>query len=469
MSLDETLSSVGACAGAVRARAVSAREIAEATLARLRQEDPRLQAFTYVDEAIVRRQADALDAAIRRKSDVGPLAGVCVGVKDLIDVAEMPTSYGGPAYKPYVPTADATCVRCLRGAGAIIIGKTRTAEYAWSVDTPPTINPRNSELIPGGSSGGSGASVAAGMVLAALGTDTAGSVRIPAACCGITAIKPTYGLVSRSGVLPTNRSLDHVGPLAMHSRDLRFLLAAMVGFDSSDPASIDSDRAGSVRARLIRRSRDDLRGVRLGVVDEPLFEICEPRARLEFDRVTSALARAGAEILRIQLPECKYVGPALLAIDLPEGAMLHTERLRASPESFSPAVRTMLQFAHLVPGTLYARGQAGRRAIAHRVAEEFTRHQLTAFLVPALSIPPINRADVDSYLTRQDGSLEPALWSFVRVCWLASLTGQPAAVVPTTLTPAPFGVQIIGRPLEDDVVIDVAERIEELFPLSVAH
>jgi Asp-tRNA(Asn)/Glu-tRNA(Gln) amidotransferase A subunit family amidase len=200
-------------ARAVAGRDVSAREAVEGALAAIEAMDGELQAFTGSDPSLALAAADDVDRRIASGEDL-PLAGVPFGVKELIAVAGLPQGYGSASMPRRVATHDATCVRNLRAAGAIPVGVTRTSELAWRDDTPPTRNPLDEALSCGGSSGGSGAAVAAGLVPFALGTDTGGSIRVPSALCGCCGHKPTFGAVAMDGVLPVSQSLDHVGPLA---------------------------------------------------------------------------------------------------------------------------------------------------------------------------------------------------------------------------------------------------------------
>ena len=239
----------------VRAREVRVADVAEETLDAIRREDDVIRAFTAVDEDAVRRDARRLDRRLADGADLGPLAGVPIAIKDLIDVRGLPTSYGSAAFDPFAATSDATVVRRLRAAGALIVGKVRTTEFAWSQRTLPTLNPLDHGISTGGSSSGPAAAIASGQVPVALGTDTGGSIRIPAVQCGLVGIKPTFGVVGRGGVLPANWTLDTVGPLATTCEDARLVLAAIVGPDARDPWSARPARLRRVRAELAAPAR----------------------------------------------------------------------------------------------------------------------------------------------------------------------------------------------------------------------
>lgn len=459
-------SSVAACVQAVSAGEISIREIAESTLSAIAAIDGELNAFTYLEPPTVLEQASALDARRARGESLGSLAGVPVGVKDLFDVLGLPTSYGGGPFEPQWPQDDAASVACLRAAGALLVGKTRTSEFAWRSMTPPTRNPRNGSLVTGGSSGGSAAAVGAGIVNAALGTDTGGSIRVPAALCGVVGMKPTYGLISRTGILPGNLSLDTAGPIAASVSDARALLAVLVAHDHRDPASAPKDVIERVRSNLQGTAAIcSLNGLRIAIVDSPLFEIVDRTARDHHNRVLELLTNAGADLIRVALPEASFVQATLLAVDLPEGAAFHTERLRARAGEFSDDVRALLHVGHLVPGALLSRGYQARRRIRDAVAQLYREHHLTAIVTPATGAPPGPSDNPSLSYRRASGELELAVWAYARPSWLANVTGQPALVIPTASGSPPLGLQLIGRPFRDDQVLDIGEAIEALLPI----
>jgi aspartyl-tRNA(Asn)/glutamyl-tRNA(Gln) amidotransferase subunit A len=446
----------------VRLREVSAVELVSAALRTIDESDPEIRAFTARNDEDARSAAAEIDDRLQKGQHVGQLAGLPIAIKDLYDCAGLPTSYGSRAFDDYLADTDATAVARLKAAGAVVVGKTRTAEFAWSTTTPPTRNPAALECIPGGSSGGSAAAIAAGMVPAALGTDTGGSIRIPAAMCGIAGIKPTYGAVGRGGLLPANWSLDTAGPLAGRIDDLRILLSELVGHDPRDLASAPDGVLAPLVQRL-RQPRDvDVTGLRLGILDEPLFEVTDRESQVMHAEAIETLANAGAIPVSVQLPECDFVEGALLAVDLPEGAAIHTRLLRERGEEVNEEIRALLEFAHLIPGVLVARGQRTRTLIRDRTRLLFDDRQLDALLVPAAPGPAVRVDSSDSVQLRADGTTEPTLWGYARICWLANLTGQPAAVLPLPGTQPPRGLQLIGRPFADDRVLAMARAVEHL-------
>lgn len=459
-----SLSAAGAreCVRAVQARETSAAELIRDTLNAIEEANGELLAFTARNDDAALAAAYEVDRRLRAGEVVGSLAGLPVAVKDLYDCVGLPTSYGSRAFDEYIPATDSTAVARLKAAGAIVVGKTRTAEFAWSTTTPPTKNPNAPDCIPGGSSGGSAAAVAAGLVHTALGTDTGGSIRIPAAMCGIVGIKPTYGAVGRGGLLPANWSLDTAGPLAGRIDDLRIVLAELVGHDPRDVGSAPDRLLIPLAQRLHAMAEVELRGLRLGILEEPLFEITDSSAQKAHDEAIATLGTAGAIPVPVRLPECDYVEGTLLAVDLPEGAAIHTQLLRERGDDVSEEIRALLEFAHLIPGTLVGRGQRARHLIRNRTRELFITYQLDGLLVPAAPGPAVRLDASDSVQTRGDGTMEPTLWGYARICWLANLTGQPAVVLPLKGFHPPLGIQLIGRPFRDDTLLSLAATIERV-------
>ena len=303
----------------LRSGEVSARELADRSLAAAEELNPRLQAFVIIDHQGAREAADRVDRQLFQGIDPGPLAGIPVGVKDIIDMAGHPTLCGSPAYPDTPAERDAPVVERLREAGAVIVGKTVTHELACGVESPPASNPWDIERIPGGSSGGSGAAVSAGITAAALGSDTGGSIRIPAAVCGTAGLKGTYGRVPRSGVAALSWSLDHIGPLAPTPADCILVQSVISGFHPSDSTTLTDlppdgypDGEGS------------LEGVRLGVIERYRHPLIQPAVSEAFEAAVGVLADLGAEVMALEIEELDMVmgvEPAirtLFATDIPK-------------------------------------------------------------------------------------------------------------------------------------------------------
>ena len=282
----------------LRSGEVSARELADRSLAAAEELNPRLQAFVIIDHQGAGEAADRVDRQFSQGIDPGPLAGIPVGVKDIIDMAGHPTLCGSPAYPDTPATRDAPVVERLRGAGAVIVGKTVTHELVCGVESPPACNPWDIERIPGGSSGGSGAAVSAGITAAALGSDTGGSIRIPAAVCGTAGLKGTHGRVPRSGVAALSWSLDHIGPLAPTPADCILVQSVISGFHPSDPTTLAELPPDGYPA-----ADAGLEGVRLGVIERYRHTLIEAPVAEAFAAAVAVLSDLGAEVELVEIDE----------------------------------------------------------------------------------------------------------------------------------------------------------------------
>src|SRR5579884_1452392 len=274
--------SIKQAADDVRSGLATPTELVEDALARIEQLDGEIRAFVTVMREEALAQAEEAERELRSGLFRGPLQGIPIGVKDLIAVKGVRTTAGSKVLADNVSQENAAVVEQLRKAGAVIIGKTNTHEFAYGTYTPPTRNPWNLDHIPGGSSGGSAAAVAAEMCLGALGSDTGGSIRIPAACCGVTGLKPTYGRVSCYGVIPLSWSLDHVGPLARSAEDCALIFDAIAGYDPRDPNSVSRPPSRTHETLTARSALGEasLQGLRLGLPQDAFINPLDPEVRL---------------------------------------------------------------------------------------------------------------------------------------------------------------------------------------------
>jgi len=325
-----------ALAAHVRARRVTAREAARQAIERIRARDPALNCFTGVLADSALRDADAVDAALAAGRDPGPLAGVPFAVKNLFDIAGLATLAGSKINAGHSPAAkDATVVGRLRGAGAVLVGALNMDEYAFGFTTEnthygPTRNPHNPSRVAGGSSGGSAAAVAGGLVPLALGSDTNGSIRVPAALCGIFGLKPTYGRLSRAGAALFGISFDHVGPLAASVRDLAAAYDVMQGPDPADPVC-----AGRPIDPCLPHLDDGLDGLRIAVADGHVATRGEPEVFTAVDSV----AKAVGATRRVTIRENDRARAAAMIITASEGASLHMDDLKSRPMDFDAMTR----------------------------------------------------------------------------------------------------------------------------------
>jgi aspartyl-tRNA(Asn)/glutamyl-tRNA(Gln) amidotransferase subunit A len=438
-------------AGLVAARELAPSELVASTLERLEAIEPFVHAFVsvYAEEAL--REAAAQDGHTG-----GPLAGIPVAVKDIFDLAGRPTGCGSAAYAGAAPAdEDASAVARLRAAGAIVVAKTTTHELACGVYTPPTRNPWDLERSPGGSSGGPGAAVAAGAAMGAIGSDTGGSIRIPASHCGLVGVKPTYGRVSRAGALALSWSLDHVGPLARSVQDAALLLSVLAGTDRRDPTTY---RRPPLPEPLLRAD-DEVAGLRVGLLRGEPFARCEPHVEGAVDDAVARLVGEGVEIEDTGLPELERSLSAEFAIVAAEAAAYHETRLARSGNLISEDVRGLLETGLLLPASIYLRAQRTRRLLQQAIAAAFANQRLDALLAPTVPAAP-QRCDQAEY--QLGGVAEPVIEALVRTTAPFNLSGLPAVAVPTGLGSSGFpgSVQIVGRPFDEQTVLRLAHAIE---------
>jgi aspartyl-tRNA(Asn)/glutamyl-tRNA(Gln) amidotransferase subunit A len=438
-------------AAAVAAGHTSATRVVEATLARIRKRDPLLNAFTAVTERRALARAHGLDAARANGQTLGPLAGVPFAVKNLFDVAGLPTLAGSKINRDLPPaTRDATLIERLEAAGAICVGALNMGEYAYdftgeNVHDGASRNPHDATRMSGGSSGGSGSAVGGGLVPLALGSDTNGSIRVPSSLCGIFGLKPTYGRLSRARTFPFVASLDHVGPFARSIRDLALAYDAMQGFDADDPAC--ADRAIEATAPHLERGIDGLRiAVAGGYFDGKTAE-----AVAAVGRVAAALGAARD----IEIPQAEPARSAAFIITASEGASLHLHRLRTRAKDFDPAVRDRLIAGAMAPASLVVKAQKFRRWYRDEVLKLFA--SVDAILAPATPCT----APLIGQQTFMLGDVElPVRANLGIYTQPISFIGLPVVAVPVPLAPLPIGVQIIVAPWREDVALRIAYALE---------
>lgn len=439
-------------ADAIASGELSPVELMQALLDRIALLDPRLNAFIRLDADAAMAAARAAEAEAASGRLRGPLHGIPVGIKDIIDVAGLPTTCHSRILADNVAKADAACVQKLRAAGAIVIGKLSTHEFAiggpsFDLPWPPARNPWNTDHHPGGSSSGSGSGVAAGLFPMALGTDTGGSVRNPASCCGIVGLKPTYGLVSRRGVFPLSFTLDHVGPMTRSVADNARMLEAIAGHDPLDPGSAASP-AGHYAKAMERGVRD----LRIGFVRH-FHEVDTPAVA----EVTAALAHVartlqmeGAEVREVRLPSLVEFGAVNRVILQSEAWAIHGPWLRERPGDYGALARR-----RLMPGAFFGAGdyvQAQRRRLQMIAEVEEALRQFDVLLCASSMDPPcrIDRpADIDRTYPRQ------ARTPF-------NVTGHPALAMLAGLSVdgLPLSVQFVGRYFDEATLFQVARAWE---------
>lgn len=435
--------SIAALGAALRSGETTSRALVEAFLQRRLAVDGRLGSFVSVDPDSALAEADRADLQRAAGTDLGPLHGIPIGVKDIVDVAGYPTRCGSPLYSDAPAATDAEVVANLRRAGAVVAGKTTTHELACGVVSAPASNPYDTDRVPGGSSGGSAAAVSAGLVPVALGSDTGGSIRIPAALCGIVGLKPTYGLVSVRGVEPLSTSLDHLGPLGSTVLDCAHALDALTGGGARYASGIDGGIAG----------------MRLGVLTDPPFAPMQPDVERSFHAAVSVLEELGATCVPLHIRELDHTLAAEFGIIPLEAFRHHALSLRERPELIDPSIRTLLVAGAVIPESIFRRACKARSVIARAIISAMDGAQLDGLVSPALPATASTKADQD--LVYGDVT-EHISVSFVRTTAPFNLSGQPAISVPcgTDRDGLPIGLQLSTRAGEDALVLRIAAAFE---------
>ena len=434
----------------LRAREVTALEITNACLRRIAELQPSLNAFINVMTDEARRDAETADRELAAGRDRGPLHGVPIAIKDIIDIKGVATTAASRVRDGHVATADAPVITRLREAGAAIIGKTNLDEFAFGTTSENSAfgavrHPLDPARSPGGSSGGSAVAVAAGMALAALGTDTGGSIRIPSAACGIVGLKPTIGEVSTEGVVPLSKTFDHVGPFARTVGDVRLLYRAMSA-SGRDSRSNGAD---------LQRSAGDLR---LGIPRGYLTDLLDGDVRARFDEATAVLRSAGATITDVSIPHASMTPAVYVHIHSSEGATYHARTLDAVPDRYTPVVRSRLEVGRYVLAEDYQRAMDGRALLRREV--DAVLEDCNALMLPTLPIAaPVRGAE--SVVV--NGVPEPVRALMLRLTQLFNVTGNPAISIPCGVTPGglPVGLQLVGHRNQTKRLLSVAHVVEQ--------
>ncbi|MFI5364988.1 MAG: amidase [Candidatus Binatia bacterium] len=431
-------------------RALSALELTRAFLDRIQHLDVQINSYITVTAESALREARRLDRTRGRR---GPLHGLPVAVKDLCATKGVRTTAGSKILADWIPQFDAAVVERLRAAGAVLLGKLNMHELAYGVTTNnphygPTRNPWNLERVPGGSSGGAGAAVAASLCAAAVGTDTGGSIRIPAAACGVVGLKPTYGRISRYGVVPLSWSLDHVGPLTKTAEDAALLLAVLAGRDERDPTS-SRRRVDNYRTTV----RQPAKGLTLGVPREHFLDLLDAEVRAAFDTALDTFKQLRLRIVPVSIPSLPHAQTAELAIMMPEASAYHARALRARPDDFGADVRAFLELGRQVPATTMVAAQRLRARLGAECAAAFER--VDALVVPSLVVPAPRIVDQAVAVGAETLDVGTAL---SRNMMPFNLTGLPAVAVPCgrSAEGLPIGLQIAGRPFDEGTILRIA-------------
>ena len=455
--LDFSLAQV---AGLIKRRELSPVEVVEATLARVAEVDPILRAYISVFDDQARQVARAAEMLIMAGPDLGPLHGVPIGLKDNVATQGQRTTAGSKILADWVPAHDATVASRLRRAGAVFIGKLNMHEFAWggTSDNPhygAVRNPWNIDRFPAGSSGGSGAAVAARACYGAIGTDTGGSIRLPAAINGIVGIRPTYGRVSNHGIIPLAWSMDTAGPMARTVEDCALMFGVLAGHDAADPAS-----ARVPAHDYLARLNDGVKDLRIGVVPGYFFHHLQPAVHAAVIAALKLLEAAGAEVVEVDIKNIHGNMSAQLTIESAEPSTYHQRWLRERPDDYGADVRTLLEVGEMLLATHYLQAQRYRTLLRNEFLEAFDKVDI--FLCPTLpfAATPVGAMTV----VIENGIEEDMLSAIMQYTGVPSLTGLPALAVPCGFDPdgLPVGMQLIGKPFDEATLFRVGAAYQAL-------
>ena len=444
--------------GLIRSREVSPVEVVEACLARIEETEPTLNSFITLAPEQARDAARRAEAEIGRGNYRGPLHGIPVGLKDLFNTAGVKTTSGTRIYDNFVPDEDCTVATRFGQAGAILLGKLNMHPLAFGPtgengDYGHMHNPWNPERITGGSSGGSGSAAAAGQCTITMGSDTGGSVRIPAALCGIVGLKPTYGRVSRAGLTPLSWCLDHPGPMVRTVEDAALAMNVIAGHDPRDHATTDVPVPDYTSALT-----GDIRGLRIGVVREYFETEIDPAVATLTQQAITVLGELGAEIVEVSLPLYEYAQPISNAILSAEATAAHRDILLSDGDKLYPQVRERLEEGLFISATEYLRAQQARQVFCQQVAGLLENVDLLAGPVEPVTAPRILERRIEI-----GGEALPAVPMLTKYTRVYNITGSPAISVPCGFGPdeLPVGLHLAGRNFDESTVLRAAYAYQQ--------
>ena len=457
--LNKTATEVGKL---IEAREVSPVELTQALLDHAHEVNETTNAYiSFRDEAAL-AEAKASEEEIAGGNYRGPLHGIPMAIKDNIYVGGEVTTMASKIHGEFVSQDDASVVKKLREAGVVLTGKLNMHEYAWGIDNNSphfgsVQNPWNTDKVPGGSSGGSGAAVASDASFTTLGTDTAGSIRIPSAACGLVGLKPTHGRVAKYGCFPLAWSLDHIGPMSKSVADAAASLQAIAGFDHRDPTAVDvpvPDYSADLGG--------DAQGLVIGVEEDYFFRDVDSPIEQAVRKQIEDLVSQGATLKTVSIPSLAISEWTELATSLSEASAIHHRDLQNRPDDFGADIRFLFELGELFSGVDYLQAQQARR----QIKQEFTAalQDVDVIIAPTL---PVMAPDIGSPTAKLNGQDVDLIDNFIRFTGPSNLTGLPAMTVPVGLTDGlPIGLQIIGRAFDEARVLKVGSIIEATNPME---
>ena len=453
---------VATLSGKLQAREISPVELTEAYLARIERTDASIRAYITVTEGVARKAAKKAETEILAGKWRGPFHGVPIALKDLVYTKNIRTTGGSKILADFKPDHDATVWTRLARAGSVLLGKLNLHEFAYGITSSNphwgiVRNPYALDRIPGGSSGGSAAAIVARSAAATIGTDTGGSIRIPAALCGCVGLKPTWSRVSRYGVLPLAYTLDHVGPITRTVRDAAMMLQLIAGADRNDSTS-SRERIPDYSANL----ENDISGKRIGVIRELNDGLSDDVAR-SFNAALDTLKSLGAIVDEVTIPSLPLSGVMNGIITWAEALEIHEDWMRTRRQDYGDDVRRLLEIGMMVPATSYVRAQRARARTLAEATAVLADHDALVAPASAIVAPKIGGTQVLE--AREDGGEEErvdVVAAILRFTQPFDSTGQPALAIPTSLSPAglPIAMQIIGRPFGEPEVLQIGAAYE---------
>jgi len=440
---------------ALRTGKVSSGELLENSLARIARLNPSLNAFLTITDSTARASARQADQELQQGIDHGPLHGMPVALKDVFSTKNIRTTAGSLLFKDHVPTRDSAVTERLAQAGSVLVGKTGLHELAYGITSNnphfgAIRNPRDPTRIPGGSSGGSAAAVASGMVPAAMGSDTGGSIRIPAAFCGIVGLKPTSGRVSRFGVLPLDFTLDHMGPLTTTVRDAALILNAIAGHDRRDDTS-----SRHPTEPYLPGPDPKIRSLRIGRPENFYLERLEPEVREAVERAFQIAQSLGAHIIPVTVPDIAAMNAVARVILMSEASAV-LEPYLDRRELFSPDILVLLDQGRLLPATDYINAQRLRRLMQQEYAKIWTGIDILITPTSPICAPHIGAATVEI-----EGLQEDTRMTATRFVRAFNLMGWPALSLPLPTDGLPIGLQLIAAPFHEATLLTAAAALED--------
>jgi aspartyl-tRNA(Asn)/glutamyl-tRNA(Gln) amidotransferase subunit A len=457
MSAEPALLSLTEVAQAIAQKRFSSREATQSCLDRIAQWQPRLNAFMAIEADMALAAADSADAALAKGASHGALHGVPLAHKDMYYDAGKVVTCGSKIRRDFVATSTSTALQRLKDAGTVRLGSLQMVEFAYG----PTghnshygavHNPWGLDHITGGSSSGSGSAVAARLTFAALGSDTGGSIRMPAHFCGVTGLKTTYGRISRAGAMPLSQSLDTVGPLARTAEDCALLLGLMAGADPQDPTAVTGPVPDYMAA-----TRGSIKGLRIGVPTAFYVDDLDPEVARILDETMAALKREGAEIVQVELPDQRQLTAACQLVLATEAASFHKRWLIERPQDYGPQVLMRLQNGLAIPGVSYLEAMRWRGpALAAHLAAVAGVDAVIAPVAP-VAAPTLAESDVGN-----GPDAEAVIQRLTRFTRPINYLGLPSLSIPSGFTRAglPVGMQLIGRSFEEAMLLRIGAAFQ---------